>query len=72
MNAINDALSLRSLENFSTLNVPIQHATNWNGTWLSSLGMEVCLAGRRLYVLTHCLLTLEQRISYICGYIDTH
>ncbi|KAM5532691.1 hypothetical protein V8D89_013660 [Ganoderma adspersum] len=40
--AINDALCLRSLENLSTLNVPIQHPSTWKqGGWLETLSLDL-------------------------------
>ncbi|KAI1790586.1 tubulin nucleotide-binding domain-like protein [Ganoderma leucocontextum] len=40
--AINDALCLRSLENLTTLNVPIQHPATWSrGNWLDNLSLDL-------------------------------
>ena len=41
MKALNDALCLRSLESLSTLNVPIQHPSTWEGgDWLHDLDLD--------------------------------
>lgn len=48
MNALNDALCMRGLENMSTLNVPVQAPATWQRTdWLDDLNLDVRMGPNR-------------------------
>lgn len=72
--AINDALCLLSLENLSTLNVPIQHPSTWKqGGLLENLSLDVRLRSSCLRIPSPLTLYMQLRSPYqTSALVSTH